>query len=110
MATNEKHQQLVGVLNQHLQCLARDIEDVVGAALNLQLEPISMELDPPSLEQFHHSIQELFQKGTSIGAGCQSLKLASRLSTCYTARFTMYLSSLTPVLLPILLLLGKESL
>lgn len=63
VATNEKQRHLVAVLNQHLDTLARSVEQCVGAALNLRLEPITMKLDPPSLEEFHHSIQDLFQRG-----------------------------------------------
>ena len=63
MATNEKHQQLISILNVHLDSLARDVEQVVGAALNLRLEPLDIQLEPPNAQQFHNSIQDLFNTG-----------------------------------------------
>ena len=63
VATNDKHQQLIGILNVHLDSLARDVEQVVGAALNLRLEPLDIQLDPPNAQQFHKSIQDLFETG-----------------------------------------------
>ena len=66
VATNDKHQQLIGILNVHLDSLARDVEQVVGAALNLRLEPLDIQLDPPNAQQFHKSIQELFDTGENL--------------------------------------------
>ena len=63
VATNEKQQQMVGTINQHLSSLARDIEDVVGRTLDLRLEPVDIRMDPPTAQDFHDSLQQLFSSG-----------------------------------------------
>ena len=63
VATNEKQQQMVTTINQHLSGLARDIEDVVGRTLDLRLEPVDIRMDPPTAQDFHDSLQQLFSSG-----------------------------------------------
>lgn len=68
VATNEKHQQLISVLNQHLDNLARVVEKVVGGTLNLKLEPVIISLEPPTAQQFHNSVEKLFAAGIWLQA------------------------------------------
>jgi len=35
----------------------------VGKSLDLKLEPVDIHMDPPSAQEFHNSIQDLFTAG-----------------------------------------------
>ena len=43
----------------------------VGACLDLKLEPVASRMEPPTAEEFHNSLQDLFKAGESLSA-CMS--------------------------------------
>ena len=63
MSTNAKQVQMLGSINAHLERLARQIEHLVGAALDVRLEPVLIRMEPPSAQEFHSSLQDLFRMG-----------------------------------------------
>lgn len=62
-ATNAKHKELISVINSHLVELARRVEGSVGKVLDLCLKPLDIQLQKPSAEEFHNSIQDLLKNG-----------------------------------------------
>ncbi len=62
-ATNARQAALFAALNAQLEVLARRIEAVVGDALDVALEPAALAIAPPTPEQFHADLRELFSTG-----------------------------------------------
>ncbi len=62
-ATNERQQAMFRLLNRHLKRLTQRVEVAVGEALEVQLEPAALHLDPPTAQQFHSDLQDLFDTG-----------------------------------------------
>lgn len=62
-ATNARQAALFEALNRQLERLARRIEAVVGDALDVTLEPAALAIAPPTPEQFHADLRELFSAG-----------------------------------------------
>jgi hypothetical protein len=65
-ATNERQQAMFRLLNRHLKRLAQRVEVAVGEALEVQLEPAALHLDPPTAQQFHADLQDLFDTGAHL--------------------------------------------
>ncbi|CAL8468472.1 g8012 [Coccomyxa elongata] len=59
-ATNERQQAMFRLLNHHMKRLAQRVEAAVGEALEVVLEPAALHLDPPTAQQFHSDLQDLF--------------------------------------------------
>ncbi|KAK9845844.1 hypothetical protein WJX81_004061 [Elliptochloris bilobata] len=64
-ATNARQAALFKALNRQLERLARRIEATVGDALDVQLEPAAMAIAPPTPEQFHADLRDLFSAAFS---------------------------------------------
>lgn len=62
-ATNARQAALFEALNRQLERLARRIEATVGDALDVTLEPAALAIAPPTPEQFHADLRELFSAG-----------------------------------------------
>ena len=61
--------QLFAAINTHVEQLAREIEAHVCTGLALpRLAPADMRIRPPSAEQFHASLQDLFSRGEALPA------------------------------------------
>ena len=52
-------------LNSHLAELSAEIEATVSEALAVELEPVAIRLQPPSAQDFHKSLEELFAQGAA---------------------------------------------
>lgn len=65
-ATNERQQAMFQLLNSHMKRLAQRVEAAVGEALEVQLEPTALRLDPPTAQQFHADLQNLFDTGECL--------------------------------------------
>lgn len=75
LATNARQQHMFRAVNLHLERLARAVDATVGDLLSLRMEPVLLRMDPPSAAEFHHSLQELFDKGALLerALSCASL-------------------------------------
>ena len=70
-ATNERQAAMFRMLNGHLTRLGRRIEAAVGELLDVHLEPATLKLEPPSAQQFHADLQQLFDAGAACAfASC----------------------------------------
>ncbi len=69
-ATNERQQAMFRLLNHHMKRLAQRVETAVGEALEVVLEPAALHLDPPTAQQFHSDLQDLFDSGAYAGCVC----------------------------------------
>ena len=71
-ATNARQAALFAALNGQLEVLARRIEAVVGDALDVALEPAALAIAPPTPEQCHADLRELFSTGARRGGPAHS--------------------------------------
>lgn len=73
-ATNARQAALFEALNAQLERLARRIEATVGDALDITLEPAELAIAPPTPEQFHADLRDLFSAGVrdlnKVGLEC----------------------------------------
>jgi hypothetical protein len=65
VACHGRQQVLLRHLNAHLAELSAEVEDIVSQQLDIVLTPVSIKLHPPSADDFHNTLAQLFAQGTA---------------------------------------------
>ena len=68
VSTNGHQVVLLRRLNAHLAELTKEIEDSVCEVLAIEVQPIAISLTPPSAQDFHDTLAQLFAAGTVLCA------------------------------------------